>query len=110
MSKMVIISKSLKTGEKRIFETLEEASGALDVSHTSLSIASIEGRETRGYLVRRAERVYAVHMRYHNEWKMCVLSARGMYVEMGNPVRRLSPKEYDQVRDVTLGWYFQEGE
>lgn len=108
MGKMVIVSKSLKTGEKRVFETQEEASEALGVSSTSLSIACNDGRETKGYLVRRAERIYLVRLRAHNLWMVCVRNARGAYVEMGNPYRKIVPREYDAVRDVTAGWYFQE--
>lgn len=108
MGKLVIVTKCLETGEKRVFETLDDASSALDVSSTSLSLACVDSRPTKGYLVRRAERVYALRLRALKTWIVCVQNGHGAYIEMGNPYRRVSPKEYDAVRDVTVGWYFQE--
>lgn len=108
MGKLVIVTKCLETGVKRVFETLEEASEALGVSHVSLSMASRDSRETKGYLVRRCERVYALRLRTFKTWIVCVRNGHGKYIEMGNPYRKVSPKEYDVIRDVTVGWYFQE--
>lgn len=110
MGKLVILTKCLKTGEKRVFETLDHAASALDVSSSSLSLACVESRETRGYLVRRVERVYLVHLRAYNLWMLCVRNSHGSFVGYGNPARRLAAREYDEVRDITVGWYFQEGE
>jgi len=108
MAKLAIVTKCLETGEKRVFSTLEEASAALGVSTTSLSLACVDSRPTKGYLVRRAERVYALRMRSCKTWIVCAQNAHGAYIEMGNPYRKVSKKEYDAVRDLTAGWYFQE--
>ena len=108
MAKLAIVTKCLETGRKQVFSTLEEASEALGVSSTSLSLACIDSRPTKGYLVRRADRVYVLHLRVYNSWIVCVQNARGAYIEVGNPYRKVSPREYDDVREVTASWYFPE--
>lgn len=109
MAKTVIFAKSVESGIRRVFETLEECSLALEVSDTAISQACVEGRVCKGWLFRRVERVYAVHERAHNKWMLAVSNARNSgYLEFQNPARRIAPGELDEVRDVTLGWYFQE--
>lgn len=107
MKKQVIIVKCLKNGAKRVFENQEEAGEDLGVTSASISLACTEGRPTAGYLARRCERVYLVHIKAHDSWLLCVKNARGAYVEMGNPNRRVVESEYDEVRDITVGWYWQ---
>lgn len=107
MKKQVIIVKCLENGAKRVFETQEEAGEALGVTAASISLACTEGRPTVGCLVRRCERVYLVHLKAHDGWLLCVKNARGAYVEKGNPYRRVAESEYDEVRDITVGWYWQ---
>lgn len=111
MAKTVIFAKNVESGIRRVFETLEEASVCVGISDTAISQACVEGRPAKGWLFRRVERVYAVHERAHNKWMMAVMNARNSgYLEYQNPARRIAQSELDQVRDVTLGWYFQEGE
>ena len=108
MSKLVIVTKSLENGAKRVFETLRDASEALGVSETSLSMASVDSRDTKGYLVRRVERVYLLHMRAHLDWMLAVRNSHNKFVEYGNPKRRIGDGEYDEVRDITVGFYWPE--
>lgn len=107
MKKQVIIVKSLENGAKRVFDTQDEAGEALGVTGSSVSLACVECRPTAGYLARRCERVYLLHLKAHDIWLLCVKNARGAYVEKGNPNRRVSEGEYDEVRDITVGWYLQ---
>lgn len=110
MAKTVIVAKGAVTGIRRMFETIEEASQELGMSGTSVSTACIDGRETKGWLLRRVDRVYALHLRAHNEWVLGVSNARNdAYLELDNPSRKIGLREIDQVRDITVGWYWQEG-
>lgn len=109
MKKQVIVTKCLENGVKRVFETQEEAGEALGVTGPSVSLACVEGRPTAGHLARRGERVFAVHMRAYNCWMVCVRNPHGKFVELGNPSRRLLDEEWDEARDITVGWYWPEG-
>lgn len=109
MAKTVIIVKNVATGVKTVFSTLEDASKALGVSCTSLSLACVDSRPTMGYLVKRVDRVYALHLRAHNEWIVAVGNARNDgYLELENPSRRIGRREIDRIKDITLGWHMQE--
>jgi len=110
MGKTAILVKNVQTGLRRVFDTLEQASEVTGVSSASLSAATIDVRETCGWVVRRVDRVYALHMRVHNEWLIATATSKGNFMEYGNPARKIGTKETDEVRDVTAGWYLQEGE
>lgn len=103
------MAKNARTGYRRLFSTLDEAGEALGVTPANLSSVSIDGRTTRdGWLVRRVERVFALHLKAHDLWVFAVENSRGGYVEYGNPSRRYGESEWDEVRDVTVGWYLQD--
>lgn len=110
MGKTAIIAKNAVSGLRSVFRTIDNASEVLGVSAASISAASIDLRETGGWTVRRVDRVYAVHVRVHNEWLVANMDSKGGYMEYGNPERKISKKEIDEVRDITAGWYLQEGE
>lgn len=93
------------TGHVAMYETLESASEDLGISVPSLSTASRDGHVCRGWTVRRVERLFAVRTRVRQDWVVCIVDSQGRYVEYGNPVRRLSPQEIEQVREITMGWH-----
>ena len=108
MGKTVILVKNVQTGLRRVFDTLDQASEVTGVSSASLSAATIDVRETCGWVVRRVERVYALHIKRKDEWVLANVNSKGGFVEFGNPARRISAAEYDEVRDLTAGWYLQD--
>lgn len=110
MGKTVIMAKNAKTGFRKVFRTIELAAEGLGISDSSISAATIDCRETGGWIVRRVERVYAVHMRAHDEWLLATVNSKGVFSEYGNATRRISRKEVDDVRDITAGWYLQDSD
>ena len=108
MGKTVILAKNATTGLRKAFRTTDEAAPVLGVSAASVSAASIDMRETGGWVIRRVERVFAVHTRVHNEWLVATVNSKGMFSEYGNPERKISGREIDEVRDITAGWYMQD--
>lgn len=110
MGKLVIVAKCMDSGQKAVFQSIDEAGKAIGVTGSSISLACVENRPTSGWICRRAERVFAVRLKAHNLWMVCVLNAHGKYVEFGNPLRRVDDREYDEVRDITVGWYLQDME
>lgn len=104
------MAKNAQTGLRKVFRTVEEAANGLGISGASISAASIDTRETKGWIIRRVERLYAVHTRVHNEWILATVNSRGVMSEFGNPARRITGREVDEVRDVTVGWYLQDEE
>ena len=110
MGKTAILVKNVQTGLRRVFDTLEQAEAVTGVSSASLSAATLAVREPCGWVVRRVDRVYALHMRVHNEWLIATSTSKGSFMEYDNPSRKVSTREVDEVREVTAGWYLQEGE
>lgn len=110
MGKTVIMAKNANTGFRQMFRTIEEAAEGLGISGASVSAASIDERNAKGWEIRRVERIFAVHAHAHNEWLLAVVNSKGVLTEFGNPGRRISRKEVDEIRDVTVGWYMQDGE
>lgn len=110
MGKTVILAKNATTGLRKVYRTIDEAASALGVSGASVSAASIDLRETGGWIIRRVERVFAVHMRAHNEWLVATINSKGCFSEYGNPERRIAKREFDDIRDVTAAWYLQDEE
>jgi hypothetical protein len=108
MGKTVILAKNAQNGLRKVFPTCEEAAKMLGVSSASVSAATVDVRETRGWIVRRVERVYALHIKRKDEWVLANVNSKGGFVEFGNPARRISAAEYDEVRDITVGWYLQD--
>ena len=107
MAKQVIVCKNVSDGSVRLFETLEEASRVYGVSVSSISLACTSGRESCGCLFRRVDRVYALMCGMRKEWVIAVQNNSGSgYFEYGNPLRKIGSREIQQVRDITLGWYF----
>lgn len=111
MAKSVIVAKNVENGVKLLFETVETAANELGMSATSVSTACMEGRECKGWKLRRADRIWALHLRAHNEWMLGVSNAKNDgWLEFENPDRKIAVKEVDRKKEITLGWYFQEGE
>ena len=109
MAKQVIVAKCLENGQKWVFNDLEEASREIGVSPAAISMASIGMRDCAGWSVRRVDRIFAVRSKGRHEWLVAVMNNRNNgYLEFENPMRKIGLREVDQVRDVTLGWYFQE--
>ena len=107
MAKQVIVSKNVGDGSVRLFENLEDASRAYGISVSSVSLACTCSRECGGALFRRVDRVYALMCGVRKEWVIAVMNNSGSgYFEYGNPLRKIGSREIQQVRDITLGWYF----
>lgn len=100
-----VIAQESRTGYCALYETLEAAAESLGTTSSAVSIACRDGRECRGWMVRRVERVYAVKTRVRQDWVICTRDVRGRYIEYGNPVRVMGEKEMDQVREITMGWH-----
>ena len=106
MAKQIIIGKNVETGQKRLFENLEEASRLLGVSLAAVSVASSTGKECSGWLFRRVDRIYALRCGVHKEWVVAVMNNRNNgYLEYENPARKIGMREINQKREITLGWY-----
>lgn len=107
MAKQVIVGKCLKNGQKCVFETLESVSELLGISVATASRATMGGEETAGgWILRRADRVYAVRLKAFRSWRVVVENGRGTgYLEYGNPLSKIRKSEVDQVKDVTGEWY-----
>lgn len=102
MGKQVIVAKS-RLG---VWNTLEEASSDLGISVSTLS------RKLRDVDpdFRYASRVYAIRMKSTKEWTVAVLDNSGRrYVTIGQSLRKIARKDVDQVKDITVAWYFNSG-
>ena len=102
----MIVARCLENGDKKVFKTLEEVAERLGVSIATVSRACVSMEECKGWLMRRADPVYAVRLKEGRSWRVAV-EVRGGYMEYGNPGVRFRKREVDQVVDVTLAWYLQ---
>ena len=108
MGKTVLLAKNAQNGLRKVFSTCDETAEVLGISSASVSAATVDVREACGWIIRRVERMYALHLKRKDEWVLANVNSRGGFVEFGNPARRIGSAEYDEVRDITVGWYLQD--
>jgi len=84
--------------------TLEEASDALGKSVATVSRSLLGGEECGGWVLRRADRVYAVYV--SGGWRVAMENGRGNgWIEYGRPEVRFGRRDVEKIREITLGWY-----
>ena len=100
------MAKSVETGQRRVFLTLEEASEAVGTSIATASRACMSGGECCGWVFRRVDRVYAVRLKAFNSWRVVVGNGRNSgYLEYANPFSKIRKCDVSDVRELTEVWY-----
>lgn len=100
MGKQVIVRRSALG----LWETLEEAAAALEVSVSTLSRSMKDVDADLRYV----SRVYAIRLKDSGEWTVAVLDhSDRKYVTMGQSMRKIRKGEVSAVRDITVAWYLR---
>ena len=100
MAKQVIVRMSAPG----VWDTLEEAANALQISTATLS------RRLRDVDpdLRYASRVYAIKLKVDNEWRVAVPDTTGRkYVLIGQSLAKVGKSAILDVKDITLAWYLK---
>lgn len=102
MSKQVVIVK----GEKKIFDSLEDASAALGISVASISRACSYGSKCQGWRIRRGPRVFVIRKEGEWCWFVAVRDSRNRgYVKMGTR-EIVKDRQVAGLKEISEEWYF----
>lgn len=104
MAKQVIVAPG------HVFENLEEAAAFLGVTVGTVSRAIRDVRPVNNIPLRYAQRVYVIKIKRQEEWVAAVMdSSNRRFVTVGQSIRKIPRKDVDQVKDITVAWYFNSG-